>query len=148
MIIFNGRLDAWAENTRMFYVNNASSFKDHPTWLSATPWSTTIDFNGDKKKDWVGFLMQKNSNSASLYCICSKENNFTHILIDEIGKVGAGNTLKAGIHPAQPGFYNSPIDGQNSSTIPFQGAEFLDYEKVVIIYYWDGKKVQKFWEAD
>jgi hypothetical protein len=152
---FSGKLSDWAEGTRQFYVERASSENKYANFISAKPWHVNIDFNVDGRMDWVGFLVKPSDpgymldNWVDLYCICSKNDNYENILLHRnASPVRDENAIDVGVHISSPGFYPRQVDGGEDANIEFPGVILMHYEKYSGIYYWDNGEIKWYTMSD
>jgi len=153
--IFSGKLNEWSENSRQSYIQHASSENIYATFTSPEPWSVIIDFNGDSKKDWVGFLVTRanldgsRKRRVSLYCICTSVEGYESILINKwVWAVHQDNLIGVGVFPAPAGPKFNHFEFQQSANISITGVTFMNYEKGSKIYFWDKGEVKTFITSD
>ena len=111
----------------------------------------TLDFNGDNKIDWIGYLLKekdKYGKVLDLYCICSNNLEYSHLLMRENAAAQEDKNARYSIHREGWGYKRSLVDGQDDITTKYDGVEWYSGGNASIIYYWDGGKVEKFWTAD
>jgi hypothetical protein len=152
---FSGKLNDWSENSRQFYIKHASSENIYATFTALEPWAVNIDFNGDGKKDWVGFLVTRanlddsSKRRVSLYCICTTVEEYESILIRKWAwAVHQDNLIGVGVFPAPAGPKFNHFEFEQSANISTVGVTFMNYEKGSKIYFWDEGEVKTFITSD
>ena len=127
------------------------------SYSDETPWSVNLDFNGDGKNDWIGFLerdLGKNRrqnliSDLDLFCICSSTSGFQHLILEKsVSYVDDENTTNSAIFAVKSDLYKSQVDGQGDVNIQNNSVEWTDFEKASIVYYWENDQVKKFWTSD
>ena len=154
-VFFSGKLSDWAERTRQFYIKHASSENIYATFTPPDPWSVVIDFNGDSKNDWIGFLVRQakldesEKRRVSLYCICTTSKGYEDILLMKWAwTVYPDNLIGVGVFPVPAGPKISQFEFQPDANIPNPGVWFMNYEKGSRIFYWDEGEVKTFTMSD
>ncbi len=152
---FSGKLNDWSENSRQFYIQHASSENIYSTFISPEPWAVIIDFNGDSKKDWVGFLVTRanldgsSKRRVSLYCICTTVEGHKSILIKKWAwTVHQDNLIGVGVFLAPAGPKFNHFEFQQKANISIAGVTYMNYEKGSKIYFWDEGEVKTFITSD
>jgi len=118
---------------------------------SIRPWSITLDFNGDKRKDWAGLLERKNE-VLDVVIIYSKGGKYTHSILSE--NVGKNNGyIHVGIYPEKPGtVHGFPFDGlsekDRTATLNYTGIQLMFFERSSVLYYWKNDEIHELWTSD
>lgn len=130
--------------------------QQYKKWLkkqeqSVPLFSTFINFNSDKVKDWVGFL-RNHDNSLDLYCICSTNGSFEHKLIySHVDK--DSQEITSYFTVIEPGEYRElpkRLKTKNTKTVKLenQGIHLSLLERSSLILFMNNHKIEELWTSE
>ncbi len=101
------------------------------------PWSVQRDFNGDKKKDWVGYI--KSNDKYHLVAYMSGIRNYSLQTISESAQLPSNNFIRW----LQAKYLKNFTDKKLKIGAAKYALQLVDIEGMTNIYLWDGKQLEK-----
>lgn len=112
------------------------------------PVQTVADFNGDRKRDWAGFVRDR-AGRVHLLVVYSTKRGYRHRRLQKnVGQTGYRLRVSVGLQ--KPGRLRNTPTAEKRKTVRLRrpGISLVYFEKSSVVFYWTGRRFAEVWTSD